>query len=258
MAAEKRRSDVIISALSCGGGMKCGKAAAQFDERPTVLKAWPGPLVSRKNGSILDALFETERLTPRRVAVICVDEGAAYAALLLRNKKDAHRIDTIFVMDGYFTRSLKCWTNYAERAARGGFKIDGKHNPKLWLTNSNFWKGAKLPIQPLTAATRIVDDSISAVHTMPYGGRGWKIPRYIRRAELPEKIKVYSGEETPKYKFYHRDTLVSCETVGNVARFEYEGNKLQDHLYLCHHVQPRFWRWLSDLWKDPTSGVFYT
>ena len=245
--------DIIISANACGGKMKCTIEAEKFSQPPIVLTV-PGGGTSegfrrlaqgyRMNHSVLDRFLSVQlgrkglfkKVKPRRIFLVSYGDGWPWVAEVLRSKKDVLRIDTVLVMNGITTRSLKAWTEFAVRA-------EPRNNaPKLWLVHNQL-KG----VSP--AHKRIINAAKDAGLAVA--------PSYFDEPSEIFPIKVYSKNERPKIKLFHSDPLAEMERAGNVARFEYAGKTAHDELYVVHHVQPRFWHWLRHLWKDTYSGVFY-
>jgi hypothetical protein len=234
--------------------MKCTVEANKFSQPPVVLTVPGGSSEGfrrtaqgyRLNHSVLDRFLSVHlgrkglfnKIRPRRICLVSFGDGWPWVAEILRSKKDVPRIDTVLMINGITTRSLKAWTDFAAKA-------ESRANaPRLWLVHNR--------LNGVTPAhKRIIKAASSGVQVV--------VPNYISNSGddfFP--IKVYSKNERPKTKLFHHDPLVEVDRAGNVARFEYAGNTEHDELYLVHHVQPRFWRWLRDLWKDPYSGVFYT
>jgi hypothetical protein len=245
--------DVIVSAFNCGGKMSCTKEAEKFAEPPLTLNV-PGGSSSgfratasqyRANNSVLDGFFTKHKVKPRRVCLISFSAGWAWTTEVLRAKLDIPRIDTIIVMDGIHTPSLAGWFSYAELAAKGGNKA-----PKLWMAHTQI----KPPfVSAKTTNTKIIDHARA---TVPEGEKNLlTIPSEVWGVRLEKSITVYSKIENPKNKIYHEDPLASFEQIGNIARFEYEGNRAQDHIYNAQYAQPRYWEWLRRIWKDKDAGV---
>jgi len=256
MGKEKR--DVIVAAFACGGKMNCKKEADAFAEPPLVINV-PGGSSSgftqtaqsyRRKSSILENFLLAKmpaKYEPRRICMITFSAGWAWSTQVLRTNKDPDRIDTVIVMDGIHTRSLKAWENFAIMAGRGGDDA-----PKLWMAHTQI----KPPfVSAKKTNTNIIDTARAAVGD---DTPELAIPNYIWDAELKNApISVYSKIERPTTKLYHKDPLDTFEHVGNVARFEYEGGRAQDHIYNAQYTQPRFWQWLRELWSDSTRGVFW-
>jgi len=245
--------DVIVSAFNCGGKMSCKKEAEKFAEPPLTLSV-PGGSSSgfrttasqyRAKNSVLKNFFAKHKVKPRRVCLISFSAGWAWTTEVLRAKLDVPRIDTIIVMDGIHTSALTGWYNYAELAAKGG-----KDAPKLWLAHTQI----KPPfVSAKTTNTKIIDHARAVV---PEGEDNLlAIPGEVWGVRLDEPIRVYSKIESPKYKTYPEDPLEAFEQIGNVARFEYEGGRAQDHIYNAQYAQPRYWEWLRRIWKNKNAGV---
>ena len=235
--------------------MNCKKEAEKFAEPPVVLMV-PGGSSSgfrktalnfKSNNSILDSFFASKltKVKPRRVCLVSFSAGWAWSTEVLRAKKDIDRVDSTIVMDGIHTSNLNAWYSYAEKAAVGGLD-----SPKLWLAHTQI---KPKYVSTKTTNTKIIDHARSTVSNSEL----LTIPAYVWDVTLESPISVYSKIERPKTKIYHTDPLGSFESIGNVARFEYEGNRAQDHIYNAHYVQPRFWNWLRDLWSNPKSGIFW-
>lgn len=249
--------DIIISVNACGGKMKCQVEAQKFNCPPIVLTVPGGSAdgfrktaqAHRKNHTVLDSFLAvmlgrkglSKKVKPRRICLVSWGEGWTWISEVLQAKKDVPRIDTVLVMNG--ASSSKAWLEFAARC-------EGRMNSsKLWLVHNQIKK-----VEPANKRIfKAVTDRNVRINIPSYIGSGGAAGCVSEG--FP--IRVYSKTETPKTKFFHHDPLMEVERAGNVARFEYGGNSAHDELYLAHHVQPRFWHWLRDLWKDPYSGVFY-
>ena len=243
------KQDVIVTAFACGGKMKCRKEAEKFKEPPIILNVPGGSIEGfvktaqtfRAKNSVLDNFFasrrELKKIQPRRVCIVSFSDGDAWTTSVLRANKDIKRIDTAIVMDGVHTHNLKAWIDFAKLAAVG------ENAPKLWLAHTQLTKKTNAKIVEKVNNTN---------------NQQIIIPDYIKNAQIENSISVYSKTERPKHKLYHIDPLCSFESFGNVARFEYDGNKEQDQIYNAQYTQPRFWQWLREIWADPTTGVFWS
>jgi len=248
--------DVIIAAFACGGKMNCKAESKKFKEIPIIINV-PGGSSSgfkktaqafRAKNSILNQFLlsrkELKNVKIRRVCLLSFSAGWAWSTEVLRAKKDLERIDTVIVMDGIHTPNLKAWNAFAGLASIGGLNA-----PKLWMAHTQI----KPPfISAKTTNSKIMGTLYSENTT------GMTIPEYIWKAELENTpISVYSKIESPKNKLYHKDPLLTFEHIGNAARFEYEGGRAQDHIFNAQYTQPRFWRWLREVWTDPEHGVHW-
>lgn len=251
------KKDVIIAAFACGGKMKCTKEAEKFADPPVIINV-PGGSSSgfrataqsyRKNNTVLENFLNAKlkKATPRRICLVTFSAGWAWATDVLKAPKDVDRIDTIIVMDGIHTRNLNSWVNFANRAALGGDDA-----PKLWMAHTQ--------IKPPFVSTKITNTTIIDTVRATVGNDTpeMPIPEYIWSANIENPpISIYSKIERPRRKLYHIDPLYTFEHVGNVARFEYDGGRAQDHIYNAMYAQPRFWQWLRAIWKNPNQGVFW-
>lgn len=239
------KRDVIVAAFACGGKMKCKKEAEKFSEAPLVINV-PGGSVSgfvetakmfRSKNSILNNFFASHNIKPRRVCLIGFSDGWSWITQILRAKKDVNRIDTIITLDSAHTPNLRAWNEFAKLAGKGGIKA-----PKLWMAHTQ----TKSP------------PNVKILKSINSNAREIIVPDYIKNAQIEKSpVSVYCKAEKPRYKLFHSDPLYSIEIIGNAVRFEYEGNTGQDHTYLAHYVQPRFWRWLKDIWNNPKNGVLW-
>ncbi len=263
--------DIIVTALSCGGKMNCKKEAALFREPPIIVSV-PGAAsgttldsvdgfirtakIYRAHNSVLDGFFaarnELSAVRPRRVCLVGFSAAWSWITAVLKASGDRGRIDAVLMLDGPNTSGLKAWTDYAELAAKGG-----RAAPKLWLAHPNK-PSATTFISSQNTSTRIIR---TARHTdnAAFGlEHGLKIPDFIvNTADIAFPISVFSKAETPTKKIYHKDPIVACESVGNVVRLAFEGDTIQDSIYIAQYVQPRFWQWLRQLWEDPSAGVLF-
>lgn len=244
--------DVIVSSFACGGKMKCSKEIEAFSEPPALISVSGGSIDGfvetaqsyNKNDSILDGFLSAKLkgIVPRRICLVSFSDGWSWISSVLKCKKDIDRIDTIIVVDGIYTFN-KCWVDFANKAAKG-------NSPKLWLAHCS--RKVDNCVTPKTTNNRIYN----AANT---NGKGAKIPTYILNVEL-EKIPttIYSKDEIPRHKLYHEDTLIQAKSKGNLVLLSYDGDKIQDQIYLQQYVQPRLWRWLREIWTDPDVGVCFT
>lgn len=245
--------DIIITAFACGGKMKCQEEAAKFADPPLVINVPGGSQTGfrntaqkyRKNNTILDNFLKNyaKDVTPRRICLVSFSAGWSWSTEVLRAPADPARIDTVLVMDGIHTRSLDCWFNYAELCL--------KTDAKLFLAHTQIKP-------PFISSTATNTNIINHAREIGTNKDPITIPEYIWDVTLESPISVYSNIENPKTKTYSKDPLDSFEAVGNVARFEYEGGKAQDHIYNAHYTQPRFWNWIRNLWANPDYGVKYS
>lgn len=252
------RKDIIITAFSCGGKMKCKKEAETFKEPPIVLSVPGGSEEGfiqtardfRAKNSILDSFLKSKlknNIQPRRICLVSFDIGWAWTTQILRSKRDIGRIDTIIVIDGIHTTSLKAWIDFARKTAKGG-----DQSPKLWLAHTQ--GKLKRSVSAKTTNAKIFRQARPKSSGMTVA----TVPDYIFCVSKFQKpITVYSKDETPKRKIYHSDPLDCYEQHGNLVRCEYEGNTKQDHIYAAQYVQPRFWRWLRDMWYNINTGVVF-
>lgn len=241
--------DIIITAFSCGGKMKCKKEALLFKDPPLILNipggSKDGFIKTAKSikdkGSILDPLFNAKNINPRRVCLISFDVGWSWVTEVLRCKKDLSRIDTILIIDGIHTSSLQAWIKYAKLAVEG--------DSRLWMVHTQ-----NQPAQGTSARTTNAKIAKRVKLELPI----ITVPDYILNVEPFEKpITIYSKHDTPKRKIYQKDSLCLFEQYGNLVRFEYQGNKTQDQIYTTQYVQPIFWKWLRELW-EAEDGVLFT
>ena len=245
------KRDVIISALACGGKMSCRKQAAEFAEPPTLININSSTGVStgggtvqgfrkaasvyKKNGkgSILAGVLSTQKtLEPRRIALVSYLDGWGFLHEVLKTG-DWKRIDTIIVLEGINTRSTKVWEQFA-------------NNGRLWMA--------------FTETTHKTASSRAAARLISYAflnEREIHVPDYISAAKLDKSISIYSKNETPKTKIYHEDSLNIMRASQSVVALQYSGKQAQDQTYIQQYVQPRLWRWLRELWKDPTNGITF-
>lgn len=239
--------DVIISAFACGGKMSCHKQAEEFADPPLVININSSLGVSTEggtiqgfknaatqfrklgNGSVLKGILRTQKnLTSRRICLVSYKEGWGFIHELLKYDFPVG-ISNIIVLDGLNTRSLDPWEGYA---------IHGN----LWLAYS---QRKHKTASSKSAANKL----ISLVE-----GKSIELPKYILEPNFEKSISIYSKDEIPKTKIYHKDPLVkSTYTVqdrSQLMTLEYEGNQAQDQTYIQQYVQPRLWRWLAEEWKD--------
>jgi hypothetical protein len=249
--------DVVICSYNCGGPMDCNAEAAKFSDPPHILWIPGGPGTSSFRNeaqrysteeSILDRYLKKipSSITPRRICLASFSAGWAFSTEIINKEKDRSRIDCAMVMDGIHTESLNGWESFSEMAGKGG------KAPKLWLAHSQ--------IKPPYVSTKITNTRIINYAKSVYGNNVnsiLPIPDYIINPVIDKPIKIYSSIVNPKWKEFKSDTLVYHESVGNVSRFEYKGDYPQDHIYNAHYVQPRFWRWLKELWGDVNQGIFF-
>jgi hypothetical protein len=253
------KRDVIISALACGGKMSCRKQAAEFKEPPAIISINSGTGVStgggtvkgfrkaagvyKKNGkgSILDGVLATQKtLEPRRIALVSYLDGWSFIHEILKSK-DSDRIDTIIVLEGINTRSTEPWKRYAE-------------NGRLWLATT---ESKHKTSSSVTAARDISSEFAPAGKNAGYNEARDSIPKYITEVILDKSVSIYSKEETPKTKMFHEDPLYGKTFLGKLVVLQYRGKQVQDRTYIQQYVQPRLWRWLRELWKDPTNGIVF-
>lgn len=246
-------TDVIISALACGGKMSCRKQADEFKETPAVIsinssigvstgggtvqgfRQAASALKSTSNGkkSILEPLFDRQKITPRRVALVSYLEGWSFINEVVKSD-DFLRIDTIIVLEGLNTRSdslLRQWEHWEDKK-------------KLVL--------AYTQSPHKTASSK---SGCSKLVTAFINEKEIDVPKYIKSPILENSISIYSKSEIPKTKIYHKDTLVKTWNSKSIMALEYEGKQSQDRTYIQQYVQPRLWRWLVDRWEDPTTGL---
>ena len=264
-----QKRDVIISALACGGKMSCRKQAAEFDDPPLVininssigvpthnatvqgfrktasaLRVPVGGHRSSWGSSVLRTLFLNQKIEPRRVALVSYLEGWSFIHEILKTD-DAARIDTIIVLDGINTKSLKPWFQYLD-----GYCLTGPS--KLWLANSH--------VSHKTAKSLGAGNHLS-LYKETRTDESWHVPlpEYITNVDLGTGVSIYSKDENPKTKIFQQDTLRERVNIvspegGGFSFLGYEGKFKQDQTYVQQYVQPRLWRRLSEQWKDPTNG----
>lgn len=243
--------DVIISAFSCGGKMKCTKQAETFKEPPALINVPGGSLEGfkqtskqyLKNGSILDSLLASKmnKIRPRRICLISFSDGWSWISNILKLEKDINRIDTIIILNGIYSNSLNHWKNFAIKASN--------KKTNLWLIHN------KCKLEKGTAPKTTNNKLFNLIKRSK---QNIIIPDSILNASL-EKIptSIYSKEESPKHKLYQADTLEKTQVAGNLVNLGYSGDRKQDQIYLQQYVQPRLWYWLRDIWADPTVGTFF-
>lgn len=200
----------------------------------------------KEKSSILNNLFAQslpKNIKPKRVALISFSHGWSWSTQVLRCKKDISRIDSVIVMDGINTPSLKAWNDYAKLASEGG-----NNSPKLWMAHTQV-KPEKGPSTKNTNAKIIKSCQVDSNTNI-------KVPNHIAKLKLDKPIKVYCNAVKPHHKIYMKDSLINTDIVGNVVRCEYEGSMPQDLTYNSQYVQPRFWEWLRQVWEKD-AGVKY-
>jgi hypothetical protein len=256
-----QKRDVIISALACGGKMSCRKQAAEFDDPPLVININSSIGVPTNNAtvrgfrktasavrshlsgcgsSVLRTLFSSQKVEPRRVALVSYLEGWSFIHEILKTD-DAARIDTIIVLDGINTKSLGPWFRYLD-----GYCLTGPS--KLWLATSH---SAHKTAKSLGVGVRLTKETDET----------WQVPlpEYITNVDLGTGVSIYSKDENPKTKIFQQDTLREQVNIvspkgGGFSFLGYEGKLKQDQTYVQQYVQPRLWKRLAEQWKDPTTG----
>lgn len=252
--------DVIISALACGGKMSCNKQAAEFNDPPAIIsinsgigvptgggtvegfKQTASALRSKTNGrtSVLQTLFDKQKIQPRRVALVSFLDGWSFIHEVLKTD-DIERIDTIIVLDGLNSRSLQPWFKYLNDRCMNG-------PSKLWIACSHSpHKTAK----SLASGSRLQKAANSSECS--------DLPESILKPDLGDGISIYSKDENPKTKIFHEDTLddffnTNSLQGGGFSFLSYLGKSKQDQTYVQQYVQPRLWKRLTEQWKDPNLG----
>ena len=247
------KRDVILTALSCGGKMKCSKEAQKFEQSPIVINVPGGSSEGfiqtakayKQSGSILDKflLSRLKKTQPRRICLVGFADGATWLTEVLKNSLDHCRIDTVIVLDGVLATGKAGWVDFGQRAANGG-----PGAPRLWIAHSQY----KSP------NARHSSKSTSAKLFKEAAGKSEEssLPSYIV-SNIQDSITVYSKIERPRRKIYHSDTLTRVDQRGSLVKLSYDGSKHQDQLYILQYVQPRLWQWLAEVWSDESTGVFY-
>jgi hypothetical protein len=261
------KRDVIISALACGGKMSCRKQAAEFEEPPAVISINSSSGVPTGGGtvqgfrqaasalktkmdasvpgtSVLQSLFDKQKVNPRRVALVSFLDGWSFIHEVLKTD-DAKRIDTIIVLDGLNTRSIQPWFSYLDNRCL-------KDNAKLWLACSH---ASHKTAKSLGVGKRLTMYKETIVPEECHV----KLPEYITNPDLGDGVSIYSKDENPKTKIFHEDMLrervnIQMPIGGGFSFLGYLGKSKQDQTYVQQYVQPRLWRRLRELWKDPTNG----
>lgn len=244
------KRDVIVSILACGGKMSCHKQAQEFESLPHVLNinSSTGPTGGtaggfrsvakelKSKGSILGPLFRNQNIKPNRVCLISYLCGWSFIHEVLKTD-DYKYIDTIIVLEGLNTRSVNPWIQYANVG-------------RLWM--------AQTEATHKTASSRVTAKNIACDFPneviVDFPG--------ITDIVLDKSISIYSKTETPKTKIFQEDpfikeqSLVTRDSYGNVACLQYRGKQAQDQTYIQQYVQPRLWKELRELWKNPDGIVF--
>ncbi len=230
--------------------MSCRKQAGEFSEPPAVININSSTGIStgggtvrgfrkaaseyRKSGdcSILKGVLKTQKnLQPRRVALISYLDGWGFIHEILKSE-DWKQIDTVIVLEGLNTRSTNIWVRYANKG-------------RLWMAYSQ---------TPHKTASCHASSRGIVQHFI--NEREESLPSYFSD-KLDKSVSIYSKNETPKTKIYHEDPLKISWVSRSVAALQYAGKQAQDRTYIQQYVQPRLWRWLSDIWKDPTNGIVF-
>lgn len=230
--------DVIISALACGGKMSCRKQAAEFQNPPSVINInsaigvptdggsvqgfkKAASALRKSGGTVLKGLFNTQKVDPKRVALISYLDGWSFIHEVLKDDNDGI-IDTIIVLEGLNTTSVDRWIEFSKYGS-------------LWMAQ--------------TQAPHKTASSQSSAKKITLDYKVIEIPDFVVKPVLDKSISIYSKSENPKTKIYHKDPLVEVRSSNNAVSFQYTGKQAQDQTYIQQYVQPRLWKWLAQMWN---------
>jgi len=244
--------DVIISVLGCGGKMSCAKEAKKFKNPPLVVNINSSGGIStgggtvqgfrkaakeyKTNGSIIDGILEKHNVTPRRICLVSYLDGWSFIHEIL--KVEPERVCEVICLEGLNTKSTSVWSDYAFEV---GHDIIFAYTERTHKTASS-----------RSAAMSVMKDLVA-------GDTGYFDKQNKRKIlehspdsdDLKKSISIYSKNETPKTKIYHKDPILKSYRVQGVQSFLFSGKKLQDQTYIQQYVQPKLWEVLKRKWdKD--------